>query len=940
MNKPSFLPSRKGIERNKYDLLALFFLAGWPFVFFWQAALRLAVFSFGDILLFFFPTHLAYANALRAGRLPLWEPTMMAGFPLFAEGQIGALYPLHPLLYGLLPVDLATNYDILFHLAWVGVGTYLFARIIGLSRPAALLTAFTFGAGGFFYARLQHMSVLATASWLPWLLWVWEKHEREPVAHRRWRWLALFALFSGIQLLGGHPQFAFSSALIIVMYSLVRWPRSKGLAEESNRVERRLPRILRFLLEYFDPLRLVPLGFAYLVGIALAAVQLVPTFELAGLTSRAGGLDARFFNAFSLRPVHFLMLFDPFVLGNPMPLVSVEVIGYIGLLALLLAIGAILVRRDRRVVFFVFISLLALFLGVGDQNIVYRAMRYLPLFNYFRVPSRFLYWHSFAAAVLAGITFDYLLSRASEAPRLTRRVRALLLLMTLLAATIVGLVPVTPVDFWLSLWVWLPLVFSVVSITVIVGARRRLFSRTALAVVVLGVAVLDLALFATVYAKTYDSTTSVADFYRPPDSLSALKDISPGNGRVLTSLWAYPWQSAMRESLYPNTYMIYGIASGIGYTPLILERVSEYLEQITPQMANLLNVRYYLLPQLLPVDPKTEGDDVNNMFNLSPVNREVDIPPTPATRLRVISSSAQSTAWQRGQVIAQIYLSTETGAMLQLPLRAGIDTAEWAFERSDVRKVLPYPMPTVATTFPARSAFPTESHNGHTYLAEMSLTSGGPPPTITGIYVYPEVPEGLIHIDEMALVTPEGQSVSVAHLVGRDDQVLVYRSNQVAVFENPDALPRAFLVHSAHVADDQTAENEMFRSDFDPRANLILDQGQALKQGGAQQPGELVRISEYQPEHVSISVRASSDAYLLLADTWYPGWNARLDDKEVPIARGDLIFRAVRVPPGDHTIEFDYRPLSLYLGAAASLMGWLVLIGILAASRRASRVVI
>src|ERR671924_2356782 len=107
------------VARNKSDLFCIAALAAWPLIYFWQAALRQGVFIFGDILLFFYPTHLAYANALREGRLPLWEPRMLAGFPLFAEGQIGALYPTHPILYGLLPIDVATNYDILFNLAWV-----------------------------------------------------------------------------------------------------------------------------------------------------------------------------------------------------------------------------------------------------------------------------------------------------------------------------------------------------------------------------------------------------------------------------------------------------------------------------------------------------------------------------------------------------------------------------------------------------------------------------------------------------------------------------------------------------------------------------------------------------------------------------------------------------------------------------------------------------
>jgi len=166
-----FLRMRQTIARNKTDCLAVVLLAAWPLIYFWQAALRQAVFFFGDIFLFFYPTHLAYADALHQGRLPLWEPRILAGFPLYAEGQIGALYPLHPILYGLLPIDVATNYDILLHLAWVAVGMYLFTRALKLRPASAFLAAAAFAFGGFFVPRLQHMSVLATASWLPWLMW-------------------------------------------------------------------------------------------------------------------------------------------------------------------------------------------------------------------------------------------------------------------------------------------------------------------------------------------------------------------------------------------------------------------------------------------------------------------------------------------------------------------------------------------------------------------------------------------------------------------------------------------------------------------------------------------------------------------------------------------------------------------------------------------------
>lgn len=921
---------RQGIQRNASDVLAVAFLAAWPFLFFWQAALRLAVFFYGDILLFFYPTHLAYAEALRQGRLPLWEPRMMAGFPLFAEGQIGALYPLHPLLYGLLPIDLATNYDILFHLAWVSVGTFLFARALNLRPAAAFVTAFSFGASGFFIARLQHMSVLVTASWLPWLMWVWERRELEPDARRRWLWLAVFALFSGIQLLGGHPQFAFSSALFIILYGLARGPRQTEPASGGGAAWREgLAEFLR---------RGIALGLAYGVGVLLAAVQLVPTFELANLTNRASGLEARLFNAFSLRPVHFLMLFDPFVLGNPLPLVSVEVIGYIGFLAIVLAISTLFLRRDRRVVFFVLIALLALFLGIGDQNVFYRALRHLPLFSYFRVPSRFLYWFTFAAAMLAGVAFDALLARARPSSRLTREQKALGLAFAVIIAVIVGSIPAIPVEVLLQVWQFLPWALVMVSLVVLRAAWQGRFERGTLTAIILGTCVVDLALFGAVYAKTYDSTTSVADFYRSPQSLSAIKGVSAQEGRILTSLRVYPWQSVMRESLYPNTFIIHGVPSAIGYTPLVLQRVGEYLESMSAQMANLMNIKYLLIPQVLPIDAKSEGQDVEDEFGLDPVNREVIIPPTAATKIRVVSSVAQSTGWQVGQTVAVIYLATDRGDVLRVPLRAGIDTAEWAFERTDVRRSLQYSMPQAATSFPAISAFPEEAHTGHNFLAELNLTTDGEVPVITGMYVYPKVPAGLVHIERMMLVGPNGQEHSIGHLAGRADQTLVYRTNDVAVYENPDVLPRVFLVHDAEVLDDRDAQSELLREDFQPAEHLVLADGDPLHEGGAQRLDESSRIVEYRPEQVVVSVHAARAAYLVLADTWYPGWIGRVDGRSVPLRRADLIFRAVRVEAGDHRIEFEYRPGSLYLGAATSLLGLVLLVGTVAASRRLSRV--
>jgi len=942
------------IKKNPSDFLAVLFLASWSLVYFWQAALRQAVFFFGDIFLFFYPTHLAYADALRAGRLPLWEPRMLAGFPLFAEGQIAALYPLHPLLYGLFPIDVATNYDILLHLSWVAIGTYLFLRALKLQPASACLGALAFGFGGFFVPRLQHMSVMATASWLPWVLWAWEKHEQTPDVQKRRRWFAILALFIAIQLLGGHPQFAFLTVLLLCLYALVNWQRGLdrslramsakqspsrdlGIASHPSTSLRTLAtlaphtsagvtRLGALFFDYFNPLRVILVIGAATLGALLASAQLLPTYELSTVSNRAAGLLPQFFHAFSLRAVHYLMLFNPFLLGDPYPRVSVEVIGYIGSLPVILAIAAPFVRRDRRVVFFGIIALAALFLGLGDINVFYRGLRYLPLFNYFRVPSRFFYWYTFAAAILAAITFDYLLERARATTRLTREQKVVIAVFVILIAVVIGLVPALPLDVWLSLWVWLPFGFALVVAWIILGARRGLFTCTTLIALVIGVTALDLALWAAVYSKTYDETTPVADFYRPPSTLPVLKNLSPQDGRILTSLWIYPWMVTMRESLYPNVSLIHGVPNATGYTPLLPQLTSEYLEGPSAPMLNLMNVRYYIKPQMLPTDAKTEGDDLFVEFAPKFFSSGTTFPATAATRIKIVSSLAQSVDWRDGQVVAEIRLVIQDGSAQTIPLRAGSDTAEWAYERSDVRKVIKHSLPPLATTFPARSAFPTESHAGHNFLAQFDLTREGKPLNIVSCAILPVIDPGLLHVERVSFVTPEGKEISLADLTGTSDFTLIYRTNEVAVFENLDVMPRAFLVHDARVADDQSALAEMSRNDFKPAQTVLLADGAPIHVGSAPRDDESVRIVSYQPERVVVSAHAGADAYLVLADVWFRDWIARLDGIEVPLDRADLIFRAIRVPPGDHQIEFEYRPVSLYVGAAISAMA-LVIIG-------------
>ena len=120
------------------DTLAVLFLVAWPLAYFWRITLAQGVLFTTDVVRLFYPFSVELARSLAQGRLPLWTSGVMAGFPLFAEGQVGALYPPNLVLYALLPTHLALSYDIVLHLAWAGCGMYAWVRGQGIRAPGAL----------------------------------------------------------------------------------------------------------------------------------------------------------------------------------------------------------------------------------------------------------------------------------------------------------------------------------------------------------------------------------------------------------------------------------------------------------------------------------------------------------------------------------------------------------------------------------------------------------------------------------------------------------------------------------------------------------------------------------------------------------------------------------------------------------------------------------
>ncbi len=81
-----------------------------------------------------------------------------------------------------------------------------------------------------------------------------------------------------------------------------------------------------------------------------------------------------------------------------------------------------------------------------------------------------------------------------------------------------------------------------------------------------------------------------------------------------------------------------------------------------------------------------------------------------------------------------------------------------------------------------------------------------------------------------------------------------------------------------------------------------------------------IEWQEYRANSLRLRVLNSSQqvSWLLLSDTYYPGWRAWVDAQPVPLVRANHAFRAVPIPPGTHEVQMSYMPTHFLLGVLAS----------------------
>ena len=361
-------------------------------ILFWSGLTRQVVAYERDTYAFYMPLTDWFAEQLRAGHFALWTPLVFGGYPLFADGEIGVFYPLNLLLLPFVPADLLLTPLRALHLVVVGVGMMHFLRALGLGRPGAVVGGIVFGYCGFLVAQIAHENVVRTAVWLPWILLC---VERGLQGRGNVRSLVLGGLVAAVAMLGVHIQPVIMIALATLLFAAWR------LFVAADRVATLSP-IRRLVLLAGTPI------LVFGIGLGIAAIQWLPLWELAKLSPRGEGFDPNAALAIGLRWQNFATLLFPqlFRLDDGRSLLlwdDWEGMLFVGVVSLGLLPIALHRGDRRRCAFFGGLGLLAFLAACGDASPlpVARWLLYLPGMSLVRIPARYTFLVTFAAAGLA-----------------------------------------------------------------------------------------------------------------------------------------------------------------------------------------------------------------------------------------------------------------------------------------------------------------------------------------------------------------------------------------------------------------------------------------------------------------------------------------------------------------------------------------------------------
>jgi hypothetical protein len=874
-------------RRARRDAWLLLLLAALPALAYAPAWTAHRLLGPGDGAALHFPLRALVWESYARGELPEWNPNIFLGTPLLAAYRPGAFYPLMPLL-ALLPPFAAFQTLVLVSLAASAILLFLYLRRLGAERVGAFVGGLCFALGPYLVAHLADTATLVAAPLLPLVLLAAEDHMRRGTAARA----AGLAVSLALLLVAGSPEAARAGAALVagrLVVGHVLMPSPRGPSVRAS-------------------------ALALLAASLLAAPQLLPTLVLARDAGRS-------ITGFANRDRPLAGLF-----GLVLRYASHTPAASLALAALPLA----LTQTPIRVLGLALALCLALQWGRGPLS----------------APGAPGLVFELTLCVLAGLSLSaqWRARREHEGARL----RAYFLTAALASAAVlsVAAAAVGPLPEALAgavgvLALSLILYFSLASSPHTVRAGLWLLPLTVSFVLQPG------------GRRPWDFYPTEADIYEGSATRRALWNAmgAGAHGRMLALVRDWP-RDQEKDLAYANWAGLAAGRSANGYDPMVPLRTRVALGGMgvggtlpnaffrsEPARLEMLGVRWLQVPASSLAAPRIgfSGDPVD--LRLEPGRRRFfPLPITPATEIQVVSLLSDAVAVPQGQDVARVEARLATGRSFELRLRAGIETAEWAWERPDVRPRVAHAIAPIFNTWTEPGArFPA-----HRYLGRMRLPGRY---LVDGVSLEALPGTGRLMLSRLVVfdaLTGALTPVSLPAAFASDGGVLAERAVTplVRLFEVAGAT-RAWVAEAARVlADDEAVVRALGTPEalgVDPRRQALVtaDDARGLGLSAESRAGRAEVLLASDPRR--LDVRGEGPGLLVVSEAWDGGWSAAVDDAPAPIVRVNHAEMAVALAPGIHRVLFSYRTPGLASGAVLAALTALVLVFSVARGARGRR---
>ncbi len=838
----------------------------------------------GDGAALHLPMRVAVWRAYSAGEIPSWNPGIFSGTPLLAAYRPGALHPVMMALASL-PEFAAFQVLVLSSLSLAGALLFVYLRGLGASRPGAYVSGLLFALGPLLVGRLGDTAMVAATPMLVLVLVALERQQARPTAASA----AFLGLGMALVLYAGSPEV--SGVATIFVLARVLWSFTSTGTEAKGA---RGPAVLAIACAFL-----------------LAAPQLLPT--LLALRDAGPGTTGLAEPAAALSGLAGLLV--RYVSHTPAP---AFVLAALPLLSLPKTRGFALVLVTGLPIALTAPGVWGRTAGIG-----------LDL----------------ALAVLAGLVVSE--HTARRAAPSGRRLRLYVLVGALASAAALSVATTLagPLPQLLAGAVGV-LAVSIIAFLVFGGATS--FLKAHVFLLPLTVALL---LQPQGRAAWSDAPTKT-ELYEGTLTRQALDRVMRPRAeeRVLSLVGEWPQKEAALDLGYAGLGWLTGRRSANGYDPLVpmhrrlaFDGMSEggaldpAFLRTDPGRLEFLGIRFVQVRSedlAAPPDAQGLGEGLDLIIEPSRP-RYFPVPITAATEIRIASSLSDSVLVPQDAPVAIVTLRLASGRSLPVPVRAGADTAEWAFDRPDVTPLMKHRKASVLETYqPAGAAFPAHRYRGVLRLHGRFLVDGIAVQSLPGM--------GRLSLFRMGLFdSASGQVTGVSATSAYLSDVVRFReaaaTPRVRLFEVRASLGRARVVDGLRRLPDDLAMLAALRAPLlrgvDPRREALAtdedSRGFVVPAGARTSRALVVRSSPSR-----IELRAEGPGLLVVTEGWDEGWSAEVDDQPVRALRVNATHLGMALPRGPHRVTLTHRTVGFRAGLALGVLGALALLTFVLRSRR------